>query len=164
MKKTVCLLLAVLSLALLCACEDSTAKSAGFAPFSVKGVTVSLDAEAAPIIASLGTPTSSAETGSCYGDGKDKIYQYTSYKIQTYSSVGKEYILSVEIYDDANATLATPEGAKIGMTVEEVLAKQGTPTTQTAEMIVYTDSNHSTKLQFRFADGKVNCIQYLKAE
>ena len=105
MKKTktrlLCLLLTVAALLVLAACEtDTPDASAKFAPFSVEGVTVTVGEEAAPILERLGTPVSSAETAGCYGDGKDKVYQYRSYKVFTYSMGGVDYILSVELFDD----------------------------------------------------------------
>ena len=156
-------MLAVLMLASLVSCaEEEKPQSAAFRPFSVGGVTVTLDAEANAVIEALGTPNSFAETGSCYGDGKDRVYQYTSYKIMTYSNAGKDYILSVEIYDDADASVATPEGIRVGDSAADVVARHGTPTSQTDLQILYLDDANSAKLQFLLRDGRVTNIQYLK--
>jgi len=163
MKKLISLMLAVLMmLGMLVSCAEETPKGSSFRPFAVGGVTVTLDAEADTVIASLGEPKAFAETGSCYGDGKDKVYQYVSYKIMTYSKAGKDYILSVEIYDDADDTVATPEGVRVGDSAETVTARHGTPDSQNDLQIVYLDAEGGTKLQFLLRDGKVTNIQYLK--
>ena len=164
MKKIICLLLCLLTLATLAACEEKKPENSGFAAFSQNGVEVSLDAEAEPIISALGAYLATAETDSCYGDGKDKVYEYTSFKIQTYSSNGKDYVLSVEIYNDSDASVATPEGARVGDSAESVLAKYGEANVRTDTQIVYFNYDNDTKLQFLLRDGNVTNIQYLKAE
>ena len=164
MKKIIALMLALLTLGLLVSCADASQTEASFRPLVVGGVTVALDAEAEGVIAALGTPQAFAESGSCYGDGKDKVYQYVSYKIMTYSKAGKDYILSVEIYDDADDRVATPEGVRIGDRAEDVVARHGAPTSKTDLQIVYLDDANGAKLQFLLRDGKVTNIQYLKTK
>lgn len=157
-------MLALLTLCLLASCEDGSPNETAFRTFAVKELEVALDAEAEGIIAALGTPQAFAESGSCYGDGKDKVYQYPSYKIMTYSKAGKDYILSVEIYDDADDTVATPEGVRIGDSAEDVVAHHGTPASKTDLQIIYLDDANGAKLQFLLRDGKVTNIQYLKTK
>lgn len=164
MKKLICTLLALLALLMTVSCETETDDSTAFAAFTVNGVTVALDAEAASILAAMGTPRASAETGSCYGDGKDKVYEYTSFKVQTYSSKGVDYILSVEIFDDADASIATPEGIRIGSSAEDVTAKLGEPKAKSDVSIEYLNPTAKTKLLFQLRDGTVTNIQYLKSE
>ena len=163
MKKTLFLLLLLAVLLLTVACEDTPTQSqAVYAPFSVHGVTVAPDAEAAPILAALGEPQAFAETNSCYGDGKDKVYEYPSFKVQTYSMGGIDYILSVEIHSDVDTAVATAEGIRIGSTADAVLQTYGTAQTQTETQILYTDAAAKTKLQFLLRNGIVTNIQYLK--
>ncbi len=166
MKKLICTMLAALMLLTLLACEKEPTENGGasFSSFCVGGVTVALDAEATPILAALGDPIASAETNSCFGDGKDKVYEYTSYKVQTYSSGGKDYILSVEIYNDADATIATPEGLRIGSSEDDVVAKLGEPNSRGVGQMVYLNAATKTKLQILTRDGAVTNIQYLKTE
>ena len=166
MKKLICILLTVLALfaTVSCESEDPANADASFAAFTVGGVTVALDAEASSIIAALGTPIASAETNSCFGDGKDKVYEYTSFKVQTYSSKGIDYILSVEICNDADETVATPEGVRIGSSSEDVIAKLGEPSSQNDGQFVYLNVSAKTKLQILLRDGAVTNIQYLKTE
>ena len=164
MKKLICVLLSILALLLLLSCEEQPPETAGtdFLSFAARGVDIPLDAEAAPILALLGTPIASAETNSCYGDGKDKIYEYVSFKVQTYSAGGKDYILSVEINSDADAEVATPEGVRVGSTAEEAIAKLGEPSERTDTLLVYFNGTTKTKLQIMLRDGIVTNIQYLK--
>lgn len=166
MKKLICTLLAVLMLLSMLACEKEPTENGGasFFAFTVGGVTVSLDAEAEPILSVLGEPLTSAETNSCYGDGKDKVYQYTSFKVQTYSSGGKDYILSVEIYNDADASIATPEGVRVGSSESDVIAKLGEPSSRGEGQMVYLNMAAKTKLQILLRDGAVTNVQYLKTE
>ncbi len=166
MKKLICTMLAVLMLLSLLACEKEPTENEGasFSAFSVGGVTVSLDAEAEPILSALGAPIASAETNSCFGDGKDKIYEYTSFKVQTYSSGGKDYILSVEIYNDADANIATPEGVRVGSSADDVIAKLGEPSSRGEGQMVYLNAAAKTKLQILTRDGAVTNIQYLRTE
>lgn len=166
MKKLICIFLTVLALLAMVACEKEPPVNGdtSFSAFSANGVTVALDAEASAVIAALGTPIESAETNSCYGDGKDKIYEYTSFKVQTYSSKGTDYILSVEIYNDADETVATPEGVRVGSSAEDVLAKLGEPSERNDTSIVYRNDAAKTKLQILLRDGAVTNIQYLKTE
>lgn len=164
MKKLICILLTVLALLATVACEKEPPVTESFSAFTVNGVTVALDAEASSIIAALGTPIASAETNSCFGDGKDKVYEYTSFKVQTYSSKGTDYILSVEIYNDADETVATPEGVRVGSSAEDVIAKLGEPSSQNDGQIVYLNASAKTKLQILLRDGAVTNIQYLKTE
>ena len=165
MKKLISVLLALMMLCALASCDGGADETVSkIRPFAFQGVTVALDAEASPIIASLGEYVAFAETGSCYGDGKDKVYQYTSFKIQTFSNAGKDYILSVEIFDDADASVTTAEGIGIGARADEVLAKHGTPIQSDDKMILYRDTEQNVKLQFLLRDGIVTNIQYLKIQ
>lgn len=163
--KLICLLLTVAALLTLAACEtDMSEANAKFAPFSVGDVAVTVGAEAAPILSQLGTPVSSAETAGCYGDGKDKVYQYRSYKVFTYSMRGVDYILSVELFDDAEETVKTVEGIRVGDSREAVLSCYGEATEADDSKLIYQNSADGTKLQFLLRNGTVTNIQYLKTD
>lgn len=161
MKKIALLLLTVLLLVVGVSCEDEP-EGTDFSALSVRGVTIALDAEAAPIVSALGEPRAFAETNSCYGDGKDKVYEYQSFKVTTYSMGGKDYILAVEIFDDVDATLATPEGIAIGAGRDAVIAAYGEAGEATDAKLVYVSGG--VKLRFLLTDGRVTSIKYLKAE
>ena len=164
MKKFLCILLTLAALCALCACEPEDSENVAFASFAYHGTEVPLDAEAAPIISALGEYVAFAETNSCYGDGKDKVYQYDSFKVMTYSSKGKDYVLSVEIFNDADECACTAEGICIGASVADVMTAYGESGEQSDGTIAYINANSKTRLQFLLRDGKVTNIQYLKSE
>ena len=164
MKKIFCLLLALIAVCALASCEDTKGGTPEFAAFSYNGVTIALDAEAEPIISGLGTYVSFAETNSCYGDGTDKVYEYTSFQVHTYTVKGVEYILSVSIFSDSDEAVVTPEGIRIGDSADDVIAKYGAAQTEDATKLVYNDTQTKTRLQFLLRNGAVTNIQYLKTE
>ena len=166
MKKLICLLLSVLFLLALASCgEASPTEDTSFAAYRANGVSVLLDAEASALLAALGTPKATAETNSCYGDGKDKVYEYASFRVETYTVKNVEYILSVTVFDDSDlASAKTVEGIAIGATREDVVATYGTPETEDSFKLVYVNSKIKTKLQFSLSGGTVTKIEYLKSE
>ena len=168
MKKTksvllyLCLIAALLALV---ACETGeVSDGAKFSPFVAGEVTVTVGEEAAPILERLGAPVASAETAGCYGDGKDKVYQYRSYKVFTYSMKGVDYILSVELFDDADETVKTVEGIRVGDSREAVLSCYGEATEADDFKLIYQNAASGTKLQFILTNGVVTNIQYLKTD
>ena len=116
------------------------------------------------VLEALGAYTAFAETNSCYGDGKDKVYQYPSFKVMTYSSRGKDYLLSVEIFNDTDEKACTTEGICIGASTADVIATYGDAKEQSDSALVYVNTATKTRLQFLLRDGKVTNIQYLKSE
>ena len=164
MKKLLCMMLVLAALVCVCACETNELESTDFASFTYRGMVIFLDMDADVALADLGEYLSFAETNSCYGDGKDKVYQYTSFKLKTYSSQGKDYVLSIEIFDDTDEDVCTAEGIRIGATASEVIERYGETKNQTDDSIVYINQDSKTRLQFLLRDGKVTNIQYLKSE
>lgn len=166
MKKLICLLLSVLFLLALPSCDNTTlSNETNFSAYRANGVSVLLDAEASAILPVLGTPKATAETNSCYGDGKDKVYEYASFRVETYTVKNVEYILSVTVFDDSDlANAKTVEGIAIGATREDVVATYGTPETEDSFKLVYVNSKIKTKLQFSLSGGTVTKIEYLKSE
>ena len=161
MKRVLALLLIVLMLFAAVGCEEESEETT-FDALSGRGVKIELDAKAAPIVSALGEPRTFAETNSCYGDGKDKVYEYPSFKVTTYSMGGEDYILAVEIFDDADATLATPEGIKIGSSRDDVVKAYGECEDESDTKLVYECDG--VRLRFWLDGGVVTGIKYLKAE
>ena len=160
MKKIICMMLSLLMLLGLAACDggetDGKTKEYAF----VKGdVTVKIDAPAEPILSALGEPKQYSESPSCAFDGLDKVYVYAGFKIQTYPQNGKDYVLSVELTDDS---VATPEGIAIGATKDQVATAYGTPNSESDTALSYLDTAKKVTLQFLLRDGKVTNIQYLR--
>ena len=165
MKKIASLLAIILVLGAFCACDGgNSTDSVNFADFSAGGVKVTLDDEAQPILSALGEYRAFAETGSCFGDGKDRVYEYTSFKVQTYSQGTTEYILAVEIFSDADASVATGEGIRIGSGRDAVIAVYGEALGASDTKLTYLRADGAVRLQFLLRDGAVSNIQYLKAD
>lgn len=163
MKRILCLMLAILLVGAFAAC-DETEEEINFADCAVKGVKLTPDADAKAALAALGEYRTFAETGSCYGDGMDRVYEYTSFKVMTYSNGEAEYILSVEIFNDADESVATPEGIRIGSTSDAVTAAYGEASESSDSSMIYLRADGKVKLQFLLRDGAVTNIQYLKAD
>ena len=164
MKRILCLMMAILLMSALVACKIPEESGVAFADPVFKGATLTLDADAKAALATLGDDCKFAETGSCYGDGKDRVYEYTSFKIKTYSNGDKEYILAVEIFNDSDETVATPEGIRVGDTREAVIKAYGEATEASDAKLVYLRADGKVKLQFLLRNGAVTNVQYLKAD
>lgn len=144
----------------LSACEEKTPDpnaDAKMYAFVHKGVQIVIDAEAAPILASLGAYLDYAESPSCAFEGMDKVYTYSGFEIETYCLSGVDYIASVQLTDDS---VTTEKGIAVGSTRDAVLAAYGTPTTENAGALIYSAAG--MRLQFLLRDGVVTNIQYLK--
>ena len=87
--------------------------------FALDGVEVAVNADMAPLAEALGEPSDYFESESCAFQGLDKVYTYGGVIIRTYPQDGKDYVLSVELKDDA---VPTREGIYIGADREAVLA------------------------------------------
>ena len=91
------------------AAGDGSAEHAGAKGyvFTVGGITVEMDADAAPIVEGLGEPVSYFEAASCAFEGLDKMYTYNGFELDTYPKGEKDYVSTVILKDD---TVLTPEG------------------------------------------------------
>lgn len=125
--------------------------------FVGNGVSIAIDAEVAPILASLGTWQAYDESPSCAFEGLDKIYTYGGFDIKTYPLNGKDFVHSVILYDD---TVAIDKGIRIGSTADAVKAAYGTPDEQTDTALIYNAKG--MLLQFLLENGNVTSIQYCK--
>ncbi|MBQ2283105.1 MAG: hypothetical protein II250_02890 [Agathobacter sp.] len=136
---------------------DDTAKkeSKGY-KFDLKGVTVSMNEEMAPIVEKLGEADNYFESESCAFQGMDKVYTYGSVVVTTYPENEVDYVYTIELKDD---TVTTQEGLYIGATKEDVIAKYGEATTATDNALVYEKDD--SKLSFIMDDGAtVSSITY----
>ena len=166
MKKLICLLLSTLFLFALVACDNTAGlNETDFSSYRANGVSVPLDAEAKPILEALGPYLQRDPTDSCYGNGPDVAYDYPSFRLQTYTVDGVEYLLSIHIYNDSDLSIAkTSEGLVLGAKKEDVLQMYGTPEIEDSFKLVYVNSTLKTKLQFSLSNGIVTKIEYLKSE
>lgn len=123
--------------------------------FDYNGAEVAVNAEMAPLAAALGQPTDYFESESCAFQGLDKVYTYGSVIIRTYPEDGKDYVLSVQLRDDA---VSTREGVRIGASRADVTAVYGEPAEQSDGALRYTDGGCT--LTFILSDGRVTDITY----
>lgn len=124
--------------------------------FSMKGTSVAMNAEMAPLAKALGEPTKYFESESCAFQGLDKVYTYGGVVIRTYPENEVDYVLNVELKDDSNAT---EEGISIGDSKDKVKKAYGDPETENDTSLVYKKG--ACKLSFIFGeDGTVSSILY----
>ena len=123
------------------------------------GVSIAVDAEVAPILASLGEWQTYDESPSCAFEGLDKIYTYGGFEIRTYPQGGKDFVHSVILYDD---TVAIEKDIRIGSTADAVKTAYGTPDEETTDALIYRAKG--MLLQFLLEGGQVTSIQYCKVQ
>lgn len=124
--------------------------------FDSNGVTVNMNAEAAPIILALGEPQDYFEAASCAFQGLDKFYYYNGFEVDTYPLDGVDYVSSVVFSDDS---VSTKEGIYIGSTLEEIIAAYGEDYTE--ESGIYTYTKGKSQLAFVIENNAAKSITYL---
>ena len=136
--------------------SQQTAKTYTFTSGTTK---IAIDADAAPILASLGEWRDYAESTSCAFEGLDKVYIYAGFELQTYPMGEKDYVYMIILQDD---TVATEKGIRIGANMEAVIEAYGTPNLQMENLLMY--NGNGMYLQFILRDDVVTSIQYSKAQ
>ena len=168
MKKIFALILALTMVLALAACGGETAPEttapAANAPgktdasswkYTVRGVDILMNAEAAPILEALGEPVSYTEEASCAFTGLDKTYYFGGFYLQTYPLNDVDYVYSVWLVDDSSTT---PEGVYIGASQAEVEAAYGAEGFNGSNAYIYTSS--TATLTILVENGVVTSIQY----
>ena len=133
----------------------AVADLAGFV-FQSGGVAIGMNQEAAPVVAALGGWDNYIETESCAFQGLDKIYSYTGFDLYTYPKDDVDYVNSIYFTSDA---VSTPEGIRIGSSLDEVLAAYGDQYTE--EFGVYTYTKDQSTLSFIVTDGFVESVGFI---
>ena len=123
--------------------------------FVYGGVTVDMSSPSADTVSALGDALSYFESESCAGLGMERYYVFASFQLVTAEYHGEEVIYSVYFLDD---TIATKEGAYLGMTTDQVTTIYGSDALITANQYVYTRG--SCDLCFIFGDGILQAIEY----
>ena len=124
---------------------------------NINGTQLALGAEfTAAIEETLGELVNEVQAPSCHYDGTDNIYYYDGFTVYTYMEGDKSIVYSVEL---ESASISTPEGAKTGMSLEEVQRLYGEDFEETVTGISYT-IGEGMKLNFRASDGAVTLIEY----
>ncbi len=134
--------------------SKDNAKREGYG-FKYKGVTIYMDALAKDVLETLPPYDSVYEAPSCAFEGKDRVYSFGSFELNTYETAGVEYISAVIFKDDLVETM---EGAFLGMSGEELAAlyndgeKEGN---------IFVCEKGEMRLRFFITDGVITQIQYL---
>lgn len=123
--------------------------------FTVNGVTIAINEDAAPIIEQLGEPLSYFESESCAFQGLDKIYTYSAFELDTYPRDGKDYVAGVVLMDDS---VATPEGIAIGDSLEKLKQAYSQEGEEVCSMVKYEKDGMT--LTFVIQDDTVISIEY----
>ncbi len=123
--------------------------------FTANGVTIAMDADAAPILEQLGESASYFEAASCAFEGLDKTYTYNGFELDTYPTGDKDYVSAVVLKDDS---VATQEGICIGDSRDKVLQAYPDGGTEECGMIIYRKGG--MKLVFILKEEEVASIEY----
>ncbi|MBO7274323.1 MAG: hypothetical protein J6V22_05660 [Clostridia bacterium] len=159
-KLLIFLLLATMVLSFVACKENDTSEPETKTYTFTSGTTkIAIDADAAPILASLGEWRDYAESTSCAFEGLDKVYIYAGFELQTYPMGEKDYVYMIILQDD---TVATEKGIRIGAAKAVVITAYGTPNQESATSLTYNADG--MYLQFILRDGVVTSIQYSKAQ
>jgi hypothetical protein len=157
MKKTIALILTLIFLFALCACDGGEDPKLQKYAVTVKETKVEIDAEAAAVLQSLGEWTTYDESPSCAFEGLDKIYGYGAFDILTYPLNGKDYVSGIYLNDDS---YTTEEGIALGADKDAVIQAYGEADSQSDTYLRYEGDGMS--LTFLLKDGRVTNIQYAK--
>lgn len=164
MKKSLCTvkcLVAAMALILTLgmACTPIQAASKGYV-FTYKKVTVGMHDKAQKFIKKAGKPSATKAKKSCAYKGKDRTYKYKNFILYTYSNTddGEEYVNGVTFL---TTKVSTPEGIKIGSTLEEVIEAYGKAKDNYG---IYTYKKGKSKLQIEVTDDAVTNIRYIPAK
>ena len=135
--------------------DQSSASAKGYT-FEYNGVVIEIDAEASQYTDALGEPVSYFEAASCAFEGLDKMYTYSSFEIDTYPTDDVDYVSTVIFKDDS---IETPEGVRIGSSVDDVIAKYGDDYTEDIGQMIY-EKDGMTLTFITTADNTVASIEY----
>lgn len=174
MKKIFCMLLAIMMLLALCACEGQKndadqggnkttttsnkpaddGKAIGFT-LTYNGKQIGLNMKMDDVKGLIGNPNKSNTSDSCAFNGTDTTHYYDSIRITTSDDRGYEWIYEITLTDDL---VETEEGICIGASAADVTAKYGASQGSSDALLVY--SKDGMKLMFVITDGAVTAIRY----
>ncbi len=108
-------------------------------------------------INTLGEPVEVVEAPSCHYDGNDTIYTYEDFVLYAYQDGSENKLYIVELTSDA---VETSEGAKVGMTEEEVISLMGDSFEKEGQTLNYALDDYKCIFTIG-AEGTVDYIEYL---
>lgn len=118
--------------------------------YSYNGVSITIGASADSIVAALGTPSSTSEADSCYGEGKDIAYNYGSFTINTVPSNGTNIVQTVTVN-------STPKGVSVGQSESAIVSAYGSSGKISDYLYSYTNGG---TLNFYLSGGVITAIEY----
>lgn len=125
--------------------------------FVYQGVTIGINALAAPVTEALGDPVSYFEAASCAFEGLDKMYTYNSVEIDTYpDEKGNDRISNIILKDDM---VETPEGVSLFETKADMIAAYGENYKEENGLIVY--EKEDMRLCFILNGDEIISIEYM---
>ncbi len=143
------------------ACSSETTESgsttSGDVTINSQVLTMGMDVKD-DTISAIGEPIETLTAPSCQFDGEDTLYKYDGLTLFVYKNGEENTLYIVEIVSDA---YQTNEGAKVGMTADEVKEIYGEPSFESDMMLSYETDGVST--DFTLEDGAVSMIEVLQA-
>lgn len=126
--------------------------------FEADGVKVYMSADGAETVAALGEPMGYFENEGCAGLGVEKTYSYAGFELMTYQdeATGVDKVYSVYFTDD---TCKTPEGIRVGDTVDQAMAAYACEYEAGEPQIILTKGNCT--LYLNVTDGVVMGVEYV---
>lgn len=118
--------------------------------FSYNGVTISIGTNIDSIVASIGEPNSKTEADSCFGNGKDIAYHYSSFTINTVPSNGVNVVNTVTVN-------STPKGVSVGQSENAIVSAYGDSGKISDYLYSFTDGG---TLNFYLSGGTITLIEY----
>ena len=177
MKKLICVILSIVLVLSLCACEikisdninikvpDMPWDKSGGKPvveqktfteefcFSYKGTKIYIDENMKDVLEALGEPQKYFEAESCAFKGLDKVYTYSGFIISTNPYDDGDHICSIYLSNDS---VSTYEGIHIGSSLDDLLDRYGAPAIKD-----YYSYTSGCTLNFILDKGSVISIEYL---
>ncbi len=147
-------IMAIAIIVVLAGCAASPSQQLSNFQFTYLDTVISIDADAAPVIAALGEPKTYTEETSCAFDGLDKTYNYGSFYLTTYPKGGADHVARIWFADDS---VSTQEGIRIGSSRNEVEQAYGEKFGDKNSIAVI---RKDSKLTIILEDGIVASLQY----
>ena len=141
-----------------CQCKDVGENMERYCFFS-GDVRFCVGDDAGEITKRLGQPNKTSRTSSCARTGEDIVYVYNGFRMFAYSENGNEKIVSIELTNDA---ASTPEGIRIGDSLDRIMKMYGVPSVRKENIIEYESGG--VRLRFILSDGFVRSIKYLLSD
>ena len=123
--------------------------------FANNGGYIALNEDIQQVIADIGQPSGSFEAPSCAFPGVDKTYYYNGFEVTTYPADDGDRIQTITLTD---ASVKTPEGASLGMSLDQVTGIYGNDFSKMLELYSYEKGD--VRISFLLENNAVSDITY----